>query len=172
MNDVALTKERLKELRDIVIFSRTTSEREGYELHAALEELIELRSSPRPADHAEVVAGLRKILRHVADEIPTAYRPSDEISADQLALSRAITALESRAEGRWVEWKSGDALPAEGMYWVTREWQTREGKDVRDASYAHSANADDWEYSRAPVRAYWSIPLPPPYEAPKGEGAV
>lgn len=63
-----------------------------------------------------------------------------------------------RDAGRWVPWKVGDALPADGLYWTT--YKTREFKVTMTG--AHKTLA----FELGNVIAYWSQPLPPPFSPP------
>jgi hypothetical protein len=75
--------------------------------------------------------------------------------------SRELQHLRSApaVQGRWIEWKPGDALPADGVYYVT----IRHGLSYKtcEGEVASSICAGWFPHANNPPIAYWSIPLPP-----------
>jgi hypothetical protein len=94
---------------------------------------------------------------------PGATKENNIIDRAIAALSTSPPLTDSQREaGRWVPWKTGDAMPPDGVYWTTR---IRDGRPYCIESEVAADAVRGWwptEYQRK-VSAYWSIPLPPPY---------
>jgi hypothetical protein len=113
------------------------------------ERLAELRSQHQAwADYYAQLAG---------NPFPDVLRHRDHVSLfDELQ--------RRRASDRWIPWKSGDALP-EGQdaslrwhqYWIT----------VGPGYYGElfTTTSDIRAFEGRGVRAYWSRPLPPPFDS-------
>jgi hypothetical protein len=64
-----------------------------------------------------------------------------------------------RASDRWIPWSVGDVLPADGLYWVT--FDKNFGVAMCDARVPRLFLFDS-------VTAYWSRPLPDPFDSSMG----
>jgi hypothetical protein len=137
-------------------------------LHRAIALLLRAPASPARQEARTLTEGERaripQMIRVVQRDIRSDPAADEIVAALRSLLSPPPTPPHEGSEaGRWVPWKPGDALPAHGEYWVTSE---RGGTD-RLSVYAVRAEsnrnpADDWAWYG--VIAYWSAPLPPPYQ--------
>ena len=76
----------------------------------------------------------------------------------------ALTELQRRrASPQWVEWRHGDQVPPDGIYWATIRYTTDEGNPntVPRVEEIQSGWGEWQTYSE--VHAYWSMPRPSPY---------
>jgi hypothetical protein len=81
---------------------------------------------------------------------------AQELRNDALAALRELQrrrAVES--DGEWVAWKRGDGGPPKVWYWTTQ--------DDGVATVCERC-ANGWRSAAWKVIAYWSCPLPPPYD--------
>ncbi len=134
------------------------------------------RDPPTPADRAGEVSEerLRGVLAEARDFVArhseSWYKSGQELLARidaEILRSRA-----SREGGRWVPWKPGDALPAHGVYWVTRQ-RTKPICESDRRPRVTEAECDEnlggkliwWPSfpSSDPIIAYWSARKPPAY---------
>jgi hypothetical protein len=102
----------------------------------------------------------------VTDEFIAEMSRSD---VDTTIRSMAREIQRRRASDRWVPWKSGDDLP-EGrdaslrwhQYWVTL------GPSHYDEEQFFASTSDIRAFEGRGVRAYWSRPLPAPFDSSMG----
>jgi hypothetical protein len=92
----------------------------------------------------------------VTDEFIAEMSRSD---VDTTIRSMAREIQRRRASDRWIPWSVGDALPADGLYWVT--FDKNFGVAMCDARVPRLFLFDS-------VTAYWSRPLPDPFDSSMG----
>jgi hypothetical protein len=70
-------------------------------------------------------------------------------------------------QGRWIEWKPGDAPPPAGLYLCTFSDDRMDERSVEIIPCLELHGELEWwrhdRFRGKPMSAYWSIPLPPPY---------
>jgi hypothetical protein len=126
---------------------------------------------------AECVAWLRMHLDFTADmpngPLPYSNREIKEAILRSLLSPPPTPPHEGSEAGRWVPWKPGDALPLIGTYHVTtKRVAAHEPRFAHVYALSPTSNRnprDDWEW--IDVIAYWSAPLPPPYQPDVAGGA-
>lgn len=95
------------------------------------------------------------LIRHTLDHNE---RPdNDSVVCSVAVLVAAMNEIRQHrraSTSRWIPWKPGDALPAPGHYWTTRNDR---------AATLGECLPSGWIYRAWPIIAYWSVPLPAPF---------
>ena len=113
------------------------------------------RSTPSRLDDERLTGEQLAALREMSEAVVVKGRLLRQL-IDEIERRRAA----EREDGRWVPWKPGDALPADGAYLIQSDSGTRYMFTV----WGTVKNFPSY------IIAYWSRPLPPPYVASSPDG--
>jgi hypothetical protein len=151
----------------------------GSKLHQDVKRFLRIPSSTEPSGEVEQI---RQDIIEAADDIenyareqytsehmPKHVRRREYAIAQAKRLRDYAAALSHPLEGRWMEWRVGDATQ-EGRRLVTHIDVNCLNRDMPPAvceAYPYSGRFLSMESRELRVIAYWSIPLPPPYKVQK-----